>query len=57
MRRLKGESTFAEMIKFVSDCGFDLFDIPSLSQANDTEQLVYLDAAFVPRDSSLWPSQ
>jgi FkbM family methyltransferase len=57
MRRLASELSFAEMIGFVNDCGFELFDIPSLSQtAHGTAQLIYLDAAFVPKHSKLWPS-
>ena len=55
MQRLKGESSFAEMIGFLDSCGFQLFDIPSLSQTNGTAQLIYLDAAFVPKHSKLWP--
>jgi FkbM family methyltransferase len=57
MRRLATETTFAEMIHFVDGCGFELFDIPSLSQtSHGTPQLIYLDAAFVPKHSKLWPS-
>jgi len=56
MHRLSKEPSFAEMIQFVDECGFELFDIPSLSQADGTEQLIYLDAAFVPKHSKLWPS-
>jgi len=56
MHRLTNEPSFAEMIDFVDKCGFELFDIPSLSQADGTEQLIYLDAAFVPKHSKLWPS-
>ena len=57
MRRLATEPSFAEMICFIDDCGFELFDIPSLSQtSHGTEQLIYLDAAFVPKHSKLWPS-
>jgi len=56
MHRLTNEPSFAEMIRFLDDCGFELFDIPSLSQTHKTEQLIYLDAAFVPKSSKLWPS-
>jgi FkbM family methyltransferase len=56
MRRLISEPSFAEMIEFVDECGFELFDIPSLSQTQGTAQLIYLDAAFVPKHSSLWPT-
>jgi FkbM family methyltransferase len=56
MHRQTNEPSFAEMIDFVDKCGFELFDIPSLSQTNGTEQLIYLDAAFVPKNSKLWPS-
>jgi hypothetical protein len=56
MRRMTGELTFSEMIGYLENCGFELFDIPSLSQTNGTPQLIYLDAAFVPKGSSLWPS-
>ena len=33
-----------------------MFDIPSLSQTHKTAQLIYLDAAFVPKQSKLWPA-
>jgi len=56
MHRLTSEPSFAEMIEFVDECGFELFDIPSLSQTHGTAQLVYLDAAFVPKHSTLWPA-
>jgi FkbM family methyltransferase len=56
MHRVTGEPRFAEMISFLDDCGFELFDIPSLSQTNTIAQLIYLDAAFVPKHSKLWPS-
>jgi FkbM family methyltransferase len=56
MRRLSGEPTFAEMIAFLDRCGFALYDIPCIAQTNSVAQLIYLDAAFVKRDSSLWPS-
>jgi FkbM family methyltransferase len=56
MHRLRNEPSFAEMIEFVDECGFELFDIPSLSQTNETAQLIYLDAAFVPKHSKLWPA-
>jgi FkbM family methyltransferase len=55
MHRLTNEPSFAEMIEFVDECGFELFDIPSLSQTHGTAQLIYLDAAFVPKNSTLWP--
>jgi len=55
MHRLTNEPSFAEMIEFLDECGFELFDIPSLSQTNGTAQLIYLDAAFVPKHSPLWP--
>ena len=55
MHRLESEPSFAEMIDFVDACGFELFDIPSLSQTQGTAQLIYLDAAFVPKHSTLWP--
>jgi FkbM family methyltransferase len=53
--RQRGEPEFAEVIAFLDDCGFQLFDIPSISQAAPDGQLVYLDAAFVPKNSRLWP--
>jgi FkbM family methyltransferase len=57
MRRLANEPSFAEMLSFLDECGFELFDIPSLSQtSHGTAQLIYLDAAFVPKGSRLWPS-
>lgn len=56
MHRRTHEPSFAEMIEFLDTCGFELFDIPSLSQTHGTEQLIYLDAAFVPKHSRLWPS-
>ena len=56
MTRQRGEPEFAQVISFLDDCGFRLFDIPSLSQAEHAGQLVYLDAAFVPKHSRLWQS-
>lgn len=55
MRRLRDEPTFAETIAFLDHCGFELFDIPSIAQVQRNGQLLYLDAAFVPKGSSLWP--
>jgi len=55
LRRQTGEPGFAAMIGFLEDCGFELFDIPTLAQAPENGQLIYLDAAFVPRGSRLWP--
>jgi FkbM family methyltransferase len=55
MTRQSGEPTFAEVISLLDEDGFQLFDIPSISQAGPTGQLVYLDAAFVPKNSGLWP--
>src|SRR5262249_8180672 len=55
MRRKREERSFAEMIACYDDYGFELFDIPSLSQANGNGCLLYLDAAFVRKGSSLWP--
>lgn len=54
MRRLKHEPGFAAMIALLDAVGFELFDIPELSQSADGT-LRYLDAAFVPKDSRLWP--
>jgi FkbM family methyltransferase len=54
--RQSGEPEFAEVIAFLDECGFQLFDIPSISQATPGGQLVYLDAAFVRKNSGLWPS-
>jgi hypothetical protein len=48
MHRRTNEPSFAETIEF--------FDIPSLSQTHGTPQLIYLDAAFVPKRSTLWPA-
>jgi FkbM family methyltransferase len=56
MTRQRGEPEFAQVISFLDECGFQLFDIPSLSQSGHDGQLVYLDAAFVPKNSELWPS-
>jgi FkbM family methyltransferase len=56
MHRQNEEPSFAEMIEFIDSCGFQLFDIPSLSQTKGQPQLIYLDAAFVPKASKLWPS-
>jgi FkbM family methyltransferase len=56
MHRRNEEPSFAEMIEFIDGCGFQLFDIPSLSQTKGTRQLIYLDAAFVPKASKLWPT-
>jgi FkbM family methyltransferase len=55
LRRQTEEPPFAAMIAFLEECGFELFDIPSLAQAPENGQLIYLDAAFVPKDSRLWP--
>lgn len=54
--RQRGEPEFAEVITFLDECGFQLFDIPSISQAAPDGQLIYLDAAFVPKNSRLWPA-
>jgi FkbM family methyltransferase len=56
MTRQRGEPEFAQVISFLDRCGFQLFDIPSLSQIGQDGQLLYLDAAFVPKNSGLWPS-
>lgn len=56
MRRFRGEPTFAAMIEFLDECGFQLFDIPNIAQTKCPGQLVYLDAAFVPKGSALWPT-
>jgi FkbM family methyltransferase len=56
MRRFRGEPTFAAMIAFLDECGFELFDIPSITQTKCFGQLAYLDAAFVPKGSRLWPT-
>ncbi len=53
VRRLAHEPSFAKMIAYLDECGFDLFDIPSLSQMGANGPLVYLDAAFVRRGHSL----
>jgi FkbM family methyltransferase len=55
MRRQIGEPVFAEMIEFLDRAGLELFDIPYLAQTNGNGQLIYLDAAFVQRNSPLWP--
>jgi len=55
MHRHNDGPRFAEMVEFIDSCGFELFDIPSLSQTKGTAQLIYLDAAFVPKASKLWP--
>jgi hypothetical protein len=55
MRRQTDEPSFGDMIQFLDRCGFELFDIPSLAQASPDGQLIYLDAAFVKKDSPLWP--
>jgi len=56
MTRQREEPEFAEVISLLDEHGFRLFDVPSLSQAEPEGQLVYLDAAFVPKSSKLWPS-
>ena len=48
MRRYSDEPTFAETIAALDGLGFELFDIPELSQAHNGP-LIYLDAAFVPK--------
>jgi len=55
MRRFREEASFAETIAFLDRSGFELFDIPSIAQVGRNGQLLYLDAAFVPKGSSLWP--
>jgi FkbM family methyltransferase len=55
-RRYSGEPNFARTIAFLDQCGFELFDIPSLAQAGRNGQLIYLDAAFVQKGSRFWPS-
>jgi len=54
MRRMKSEPGFAAMIALLDTVGFELFDIPELSQSADGT-LRYLDAVFVPKGSRLWP--
>ena len=54
MRRRRDEPVFADMIGLLDSAGFELFDIPELAQAADGT-LRYLDAAFVPKGSRLWP--
>jgi FkbM family methyltransferase len=55
MRRYQGEPSFATVIRTLDQLGFELFDIPSLAQANGNGALLYLDAMFVKKDSKLWP--
>jgi FkbM family methyltransferase len=55
LRRQVGEPSFAELIDFLAECDFELFDIPCIAQAKGDGQLIYLDAAFVQRGSYLWP--
>ena len=55
LRRQTGDPVFGDMTRFLDDCGFELFDIPYLAQTNGNGQLIYLDAAFVKKNSSLWP--
>jgi FkbM family methyltransferase len=55
MRRQSGEPNFARTIAFLDECGFELFDIPSLAQTKGSGQLIYLDAAFVQKGSRFWP--
>ena len=55
MRRYSGERSYAQIVHFLDECGFQLFDIPTLAQAHDG-QLLYLDAVFVPKNSRLWPA-
>ena len=55
MKRQAGEPDFSSMIEFLDKCGFELFDIPTLEQVSGNGQLIYLDAAFVPKNSALWP--
>jgi FkbM family methyltransferase len=54
MKRRSGEPGFADMVGLLDSVGFELFDIPDLSQAADGT-LLYLDAVFVQKGSALWP--
>ena len=55
MRRQRDEPSFAEFVGYLDECGFELFDIPCLAQTDGNGQLIYLDAAFVRKNSPLWP--
>lgn len=58
MRRVVEGADFATTIRLLDELGFALFDVPALAQSSraETAQLLYLDAAFVRKDSALWPS-
>ena len=52
-RRLEQEARFCELVSHLDHVGFDLFDIIDMSQLERNGRLIYLDAAFVRRGSSL----
>jgi FkbM family methyltransferase len=52
--RHQTEASFSEMIDFMDDAGFALFDIVDMSQAGVGGQLIYVDAAFARKGHSLW---
>jgi FkbM family methyltransferase len=51
--RHQAEASFPEIIRFMDDSGFALFDIVDLSQASVDGRLVYVDAAFARKGHSL----
>ncbi len=55
MRRMQEGPTFAEVIAYLDDRGYELFDIPSMSQVKGNGRLVYLDAAFVRKGANIAP--
>jgi FkbM family methyltransferase len=48
MRRYEGEGSFAEIVGFLHQQGFRLYDIIELNQLGADGPLSYIDAAFVP---------
>lgn len=50
LHRFAGEPSFAERIAFLDQLGFELFDIPDLSQTSTDGPLSFIDAAFVRKD-------
>lgn len=48
MNRYEGEGSFAEIVHFLAQHGFRLYDIIELNQLGHDGPLAYVDAAFVP---------
>jgi len=55
LRRTIEGGQFADVVRWMDERGFALFDIPSMAQAHDERQLIYVDCAFAPKAGALWP--